>query len=332
MADSNSQLRSSRLALTILGIIALLGLAYAILRVDILRARIATLEVTREQQAVTNASLQARNENLIAANLATQEQLKHLAAMESELTNMNATLGELRGRTEQSQRSWTRVETLYLLRLADDQLHLAQDIPTALAALQAAESRLNATRDNSLDSVRQQLSVDIAAIRNVPQIDRVALYSQLDQAQTSVAKLKVLGSVINTGNADSEVDRQKAGIERAWLLIKESVAKLFVVRKVSTSAQGLLTAEDETLRQHHLQLLLLSLKQSAQLYDGQAFRENLKQAQAWVNAAFDIKDKQVAVLDQQLTAWSKLDVAPLLPDISGSRKLLEKYSSSVTSP
>jgi len=332
MADSNSQLRSSRLALTILGIIALLGLAYAILRVDILRARIATLEVTREQQAVTNASLQARNENLIAANLATQEQLKHLAAMESELTNMNATLGELRGRTEQSQRSWTRVETLYLLRLADDQLHLAQDIPTALAALQAAESRLNATRDNSLDSVRQQLSVDIAAIRNVPQIDRVALYSQLDQAQTSVAKLKVLGSVINTGNADSEVDRQKAGIERAWLLIKESVAKLFVVRKVSTSAQGLLTAEDETLRQHHLQLLLLSLKQSAQLHDGQAFRENLKQAQAWVNAAFDIKDKQVAVLDQQLTAWSKLDVAPLLPDISGGRKLLEKYSSSVTSP
>src|SRR5690348_17008728 len=111
MTDSPSQLRNNRLGLTILGIIALLGLAYAILRVDILRARIASLEVTRDTQAGINATLQAHNEELVAANLATQEQLKHLAALETAVTSMNATMGELRGRTEQSQRNWTRVET-----------------------------------------------------------------------------------------------------------------------------------------------------------------------------------------------------------------------------
>ena len=328
MTDSTSQSRNNRLPLMILGIIALLGLAYAILRVDILRARIASLEVHHDEQERTNAMLQARNADLFAANLATQEQLKHLAALDSEVTSMSATMGELRGRTEQSQRSWTRVETLYLLRLAEDQLQLTRDVPSALAALQAAEARLNITRDSSLDGVRAQLTADITALRNVSPVDRAALYAQLDQAQSNANTLKVLGGVINNGSDNPPVSNQKAGIERAWLVIKQSVAKLFVVRRVSASTDGLITAEDQLLRRRHLQLLLLSLKQAAQLHDDNSYRQALKQTQAWLNTAFDLNDKQVATLDQQLTAWSKLDIAPALPDISGSRKLLERYSPS----
>jgi uroporphyrin-3 C-methyltransferase len=326
-SNSNQSSRNtSRVAVTVLGIISLLALTYAILRVDILRARIASLEVDRDAQRATSAQLLARSDELVTANLGTQEQLKRLASLDAELTSLNATMGELRGRTEQSQRSWTRVETLYLLRLAEDQLQLARDVPTALAALQAAEARLNIVRDNTLDGVRSQLQADITALRNVPQVDRAALYTQLDQAQSSSTLLKVMGNVVNNSNPDTVVDNHKAGVERAWLIVKQSVARLFVVRKVNANAEALLTTEDQTLRRHHLQLLLQGLKQSAQLHDGNTYRATLHQTQTWLNSMFDIKDKQVAALDQQLGAWSKLEVAPALPDISGSRKLLERYS------
>ncbi len=181
-------------------------------------------------------------------------------------------------------------------------------------------------RDNSLDGVRQQLKTDIEALRNVPQIDRNALYAQLDQAQQSAVALRVLGNIVNATNVDSTPDNRQAGIERAWLIIKQSLSKLFVVRKASANIEGLLTTEDQALRRHHLQLLLLNVKQAAQLHDGNSYRESLKQTQLWLSTGFDIKDKQVATLDQQLTAWSKLDIAPALPDISASRKLLERYS------
>ncbi len=332
MAESNSQVRSNRVFLTVLGIISLLALAYAIMRVDILRARIAELEVSRDQQKATNDTLLARNAELSAANVATQEQLKRLSSMEVELTNLSATMGELRGRTEQSQRNWTRVEALYLLRLAEDQLHLTQDVPTALVALQAAELRLNGIRETALDGVRLQLAADIDALRNVPQIDRAALYTQLENAATMAANLKVFGTVVNAKDDNRAVDGKKSGIERAWLLIKQALTKLFVVRKASTNAEGLLSIDEQSLRRHHLQSLLLSARQSAQLRDAKSYRDTLQQAQRWLNTAFDTNNKDVMSLNQQLTALSKLEVAPTLPDISGSRKLLERYVPGIANP
>lgn len=325
MADSNSQPRGGRFALTVLGIISLLGLAYAIARVDILRARIASLEVHRDQQELINASLRARSDDLITANQGTQEQLKRLSTVETQLSTLSAAMGELRGRTEQSQRNWTRVETLYLLRLAEDQLYLTHDVPTALAAMQAAELRLDGAHDNALDGVRLQLAADIKALQSVPQIDRNAIYTQLEQAERTAATLKVMGNVVNAGTPAATVDHQQAGIERAWLVLKRSLAKLFVVRKASSDVEGLVTLEEQSLLRHHLQLLLLSLRQSVQLHDGNSYRSTLKETQRWLNTAFDSNDKQVELLEQQLTELSKLDIAPPLPDISGSRKLLEHY-------
>ncbi|HVY24530.1 MAG TPA: uroporphyrinogen-III C-methyltransferase [Steroidobacteraceae bacterium] len=332
MADSSSQSRSSRFALTALGIIALLGLAYAIARVDILRARIATLEVHRDQQEVVNASLRARNDDLMSANLATQEKLKQLTAMEVQLTSLNAAMGELRGRTEQSQRNWTRVETLYLLRLAEDQLYLTHDVPTALAALQAAELRLNAARDAALDGVRLQLAADIKSLRNVPQVDRNMIYTELEAAERTAATLKVQGNVINGSKPVQKTDNSQAGIERAWRVLKQSLAKLFVVRRTSSSVAGLVTVEEQNLLRNHLQLLLLSLRQSVQLHDDNSYRSTLKETRRWLSTAFDNNDKQVMVLEQQLAALADMDIAPPLPDISGSRKLLERYVPGVASP
>jgi len=332
MAESITQNRNNRVFLAVLGIMSLLALAYAILRVDILRARIASLEVHRDRQEETNAKLTTRNEDLITANLATQEQLKRLAAMESELTGINATMGELRGRTEQSQRNWARVEALYLSRLADDQLALTHDPATALIALQAAEQRLSSIRDGALDGIRGQLAADIDALRKVPQVDYRSLYAQLHQAEATATSLKVLGSVVNAADEDHGIDNSKAGIERAWLVIKQSLSKLFIVRKASTDAEVLITAEDQALRRHHLQLLLMGLRQSTQLHDARLFQQTSNDTLDWLHTAFDMKDKQVASLEQQLLALSKQDIAPVLPDISGSRKLLERYVPSSANP
>lgn len=325
MAESITQIRNNRVFLTVLGVISLLALAYAIMRVDILRARIADLEVHRDTQQDINARLNARNEDLIAANLSTQEQLKRLASVESELAGINATMGELRGRTEQSQRNWARVEALYLSRLADDQLALTHDPATALLAMQAAEQRLAYVRDGALDGVRNQVAADINALRKVPQVDYKSLFAQLEQAESSAASLKVMGNVVNAADEDRGIDGSKAGIERAWLLVKQSVAKLFVIRKASTDVEVLITVEEQKMRRHHLQLLLMGLRQSAQLRDANMFKQTLSDSIEWLHSAFDMKDKQVAALEQQLVQLNRQDIAPALPDISGTRKMLERY-------
>src|SRR5207237_3931330 len=112
----------------------------------------------------------------------------------------------------------------------------------------------------------------------------------------------------------------------------QSIARLFVIRRASTDAEALITHEEQALRRHHLQLLLLGLRQSVQLHDERTYRDTLNETLSWVNTAFDMKDKQVVTLHQQLLALNKQDIAPALPDISGSRKLLERYAPAGVNP
>lgn len=328
-SDPNSSgNHTNRVALIVVGVLALLGLAYAIARVDILRARIATLEVNRDQQQGYNSVLQSKLDELTAANVAATEQLKQLAQVRTELGNLSASLGELRGRTEQSQRNWARIETLYLLRLADDQLKLAQDVPTAIGALESAKTRLDATRDSALDGVRAQLAVDLQALRNVPQADLPGIYQTLAKAGEQSAVLKVAGTVVDQRDSAPAADMQ-AGLDRAWTLFKHSLAQLFVVRKTSADTASLITTDEQTLRRRHLQLLLLTARQAAQMHDAQNYRDALQDAQQWLNSAFDSRDAQVNALTQQLRTLATQDIAPPLPDISGSRRLLERYTPAI---
>lgn len=320
---------TNRMALIIVGVLALLGLAYAIARVDILRARIATLEVDRDQQQGFNGLLQAKLDELTLANTNTTEQLKQLAQLQNELGNLNASLGELRGRTEQSQRNWARIEALYLLRLADDQLKLAQDVPTAIAALESAKGRLDSTRDSALDNVRAQLAVDLQALRNVPQADLPGIYAQLIQAEQQSATLKIAGTVVNDNNANQSPEEMQAGLERAWSMLKRTLTQLVTVRKTATDAADLITSDEQTLRRRHLQLLLLAARQAAQIRDSGSYRDAVQDALRWLNTAFDMSDNQVKALRDKLQTLSKQEIAPALPDISGSRRILERYAPAI---
>lgn len=329
MANTDPQSNNThRLALIVVGALALLGLAYAVARVDILRARLATLEVDRDRQQGYNGQLQIKVEELTLANANASEQFKQLAQVQSELGNLSASLGELRGRTEQSQRNWARIETLYLLRLADDQLKLAQDVPTAIAALESAKTRLDGARDNALDDVRAQLAVDLQALRNVPQPDLPQLYRQLTEAQQQSATLKIAGSVVND-TTPPPPEQMQAGLDRAWALVKHSLAQLFSVRKTSADVADLITSDEQTLRRRHLQLLLLTARQAAQIRDANSYRDAIADAQRWLSSTFDMSDERVKACAEKLQTLSKQDIAPALPDISASRRMLERYTPAI---
>jgi len=319
----------NRVALIIVGVLALLGLAYAIARVDILRARIATLEVDRDAQQNLNGVLQTKLEQLSAVNVTTTEQLKQLAQLQTEFSNLNASLGELRGRTDQSQRNWARIEALYLLRLADDQLKLVQDVPSAIAALESAKIRLDGTRDSALDSVRVQLATDLQALRNVPQADLSAIYEQLLQAEQQSATLRIAGTVVGDSSANQTPEQLDAGLDRAWAVVKHSLAQLITVRKTTADAADLVTSDEQTLRRRHLQLLLLTARQAAQIHNGTAYHDALQDAMRWLSSAFEFTDPQVKALHEKLLTLSKQDIAPSLPDISASRRLLERYAPAI---
>lgn len=324
MAKSEAQNSSSRgvtrRALVVVGVLALAGLAYAIARVDILRARIVTQEIAMSAVQRDNLALQRRLEALNLSNENTTTQFNQLR---SELAALSDNFGDLHIRAEQAQRISEYSEAMYLLRLANSQLHLAHDADSAIDSLSAAETILGGASDAALGSVHQQVQTQLAALRALPRSEVSRIQQQLLTAEQQATKLQLATLTSNTA-IDSALPN--AGFARAWALLKRGMASLFSIRKANAGISAALSADEQAMHRRHLQLLLLSARQATHLYDQPGYVAALNDGIQWLDRAFDANDPAVTQLRAQLTTLAQQNTAPSLPDLTPSIQALSRLA------
>jgi uroporphyrin-III C-methyltransferase len=321
-SDSNNSASrgATRSALVIVGVLALLGLAYAIARVDILRARIVTQEISMGMLQESNNLLRGQ-----VASLATgaQDSSKQIAQLQTELGNLSSNFGELHNQAEQAQRLSARSEALYLLRLANDQLQLAHDLPGAIDTLSAAEALLLSTHDALLDGVLRQVQTQLQQLRARPGINTGLIQQQLAAAEQLAGSLPLAG--IGLQDREDSAVLPDTGLTRAWALLKRSMNSLFSVRKTSGQSAALLTSDEQILRRRHLQLVLLNARLALHAHDQSGYASALQDAVNWLDQAFNINDPAVSGLRQQLQQLAGHDIAPAMQDLSPSIQALSRY-------
>ena len=313
MAKSDSQQSANRggatrSALVVVGVLALLGLAYAIARVDILRARIVTQEIAMEAAQRDLTDLRQR---LTALTLNQQNTTAQLTQLHGDLATINSNVGDVHLRAEQMRRTTQRSEALYLLRLANDQLQLAYDIAAATETVAAAELTLRDAGDATLDSIHQQVQALLTQLQAQPRSDVARIQQQLQVAAQQVDSLPLAGQP-----ASNSPPLASSGLNRGWSVIKDALANLFVIRRSPEDDSQLLTADEQSLRRRHLQLLLLSARSALYLHQQQAYAEALTGSMQWLDTAFVTHDPAVQALREQLATLAKQNVAPILPDLS----------------
>jgi uroporphyrin-III C-methyltransferase len=313
MAKSDSQQSASRgatrSALVVVGVLALLGLAYAIARVDILRARIVTQEIAMESAQRDLVNLHSQ---LNALTLSVQNNAAQLTQLHDDLATISSNVGDVHARAEQMRRTSQRGEALYLLRLANDQLQLGHDLGAATDTLSAAEVTLRDADDIALDNIHRQVQTLLTQLQTLPRSDIARIQQQLQLATQQVNSLPLAGQVPRspaTAVADS-------GLSRGWSVLKQALASLFVVRRTAGDDDQLLTADEQALRRRHLQLLLLSARSALLMHQQQAYSEALTGSVHWLDSAFAGNDAAVSNLRAQLAALAQQNVAPVLPDLT----------------
>jgi uroporphyrin-III C-methyltransferase len=310
----------TRRALVFIGVLALAGLAYAIARVDILRARIVTQEINLEAVQHDNLALRSRVEALVISN---QDSATQLSQLRSELGALSDNFGEIHNRAEQAQRISQRSEALYLLRLANNQLQLAHDLDGAIDTLAAAETILRDTGEAAIDAVHQQVLAQLSQLRALPHGDVARIRQQLAAAEQQAGSLRLAGIA-----AAPDAKLQTVGFARAWVLLKRGLTSLFVVRKTGVEASSLLSAQEQTSRRRHLQMLLLNAAQSTHLHDQQGYVSALNDCSNWLDQAFDLADPRVSALHEQLSSLVQQNIAPTLPDLGPSVQALARLAPS----
>ena len=252
-------------------------------------------------------------------------QLKKLAGKQQSVGDQVSVLAALVGRSEQG---WSLAEVEYLLRIANQRLQLQRDLKTAQLALQAADARLLELADPQFLKVREQLARELESLRAVDPVDVDGISAKLGALMETIDELVVRGSKYQPAEKTETVASGTAATVQDWrelpALLWSSLSGLFRIREHDKPVSPMLPPEREYFLRENLRLQLSAARLALLRDDSVQYRATLTTAADWLEAYFAAEDARVNELREQLEQLSAIDVAPQLPDISASLRLLRQ--------
>jgi len=314
----------------VLSVLALGAGAYALHRTDTMRDRLDGIrESLRDAQALLSAlrsDLEGLERREQQEREKVRERLDELAALPSRVEELGGAVDELRSSSESPQSRWSRAQVRFLLEVAQRSLLLERDVGTAIASLEAADERLAAAGAPEFAAVRQQIAIELAALRAVPQPDRAGMMARLASAEHSVADLPLRGAVVPHAPTRAPESAPRSAFARAWDVVRQAFSNLLTIRRLDDRSLALLTLEQETIARQHVALELAAARLAVMRADQSAFASALESASERLREVFATEDPGVAALLDELATLATVDVAPALPDISGSASQLDRLS------
>jgi len=289
------------------------------------------IEAVQPQQLEIQKNIARLREALTVSDARSGANARHLEELERlgpRVVELAESMGKLNARLETGQRPWIVAEARYLVEIANRRLTLERDTKTALAALEAAEERLQALRDPGLHTIRRTLASEIQSLQSVRQPDLSGIAIQLAGAEQFAATLPVLGTIADRYRPENTEESSAPGFARAWQLLRSSITSIISIRRIGEDAVELVSLEEQAVRRHHLQLLLFFARTAAARGDQDLFHAYISNARAWLVQMFDPRAPEVAKLSGQLQELGVTNIEPVLPDISGSLKMLDRLATS----
>lgn len=252
-----------------------------------------------------------------------------LADQQQSIAALERAFGVLRAQVGRSQEAWVLAEAEYLLHVANQRLQLARDVDTAIAALSSADQRLQELANPAYLPVREQISQDLAALREVsePDVDGIAL--RLESLAANVDELKVAGARYRPtprgGTPAGQTDTAPAsGWRELPAALWNELRQLVAVRRNDEPVAPLLAPDQQFFLYNNLQLQLDTARLAALRGSPELYRVSLRTARDWLAQEFDTEQQAVRQARAELDELLGIELRPSLPDIGGSLKLLRQ--------
>ncbi|MFN2308994.1 MAG: uroporphyrinogen-III C-methyltransferase [Gammaproteobacteria bacterium] len=265
---------------------------------------------------------------------ASERSRRELEAQQARLVAAQAGLEDalalLRAQVGRSQHDWVLAEAQYLMIVASQRVQLQRDVATAIAALQAADQRLQSLADPGLTPVREQLAQELAALRAVALPDLAGIALTLDSLAGDLAGLPLRETrvAVPAGLTSPDAQVVEAPAADDWTRLPrqlwDALRRLVVVRYNDAPVGPLLAPEQQFFLHENLRLHLGTARLAALLGDSASYRASLNTAAAWLGAHFAEDAPRVVAARAELTRLAGLELRPALPDLSASLRLLRE--------
>ncbi len=213
--------------------------------------------------------------------------------------------------------SYFLLEAEYLTEQALLSLNFGRDVPAAITLLQAADQRIQSSRDVSLRKIRLALADKIAALQAVPAVDTEGLLARLHalQEQTKQLPLFAVPKAEPTATKSAtllttEKDWRKA-LQDSWTALQ----KVVIIRHRDQPIVPLLPPYQESYLRQNLHLLLQQAQWAILHNQSNIYRTSLDQASQWVQHYFANNETSTQAMLAALTELKKINIRPELPDL-----------------
>jgi uncharacterized protein HemX len=269
-------------------------------------------------ETAARADAEARSARQQAAVLESR-----LAEVESQREALEQLYADLsRGRDEA-----VLVEVERLITLGAQELQIAGNVPTALAALQTADTRLARLESPRFLPLRRVLARDIERLKAAPTVDITGIALKIDQLITGSEAWPLLADANPTSPATAsprqapQPPRQVDWWERTWDAVQRELGEyrdLIRIRIVDSPDAMLLGQQQQMLVRQQLRLRLLNARQALLGRNDRLYRADLSEAQTLLNRYYDVRQRDAAAA---LASMKQLASAPLsveTPNINDS--------------
>ena len=288
--------------------------------------------VTRIEQA------QRQTAAAVASEQRDREQLAALAAGQHSLTSEVSALGSGIGRQRQR---WALAEAEQLLIIANHRLDLDHEVGLSLAALTAADRSLHRLSDPRVLPVRHEIAREEAALEGMRKLDISGVALKLQVMAAAVPGLP-LGSGVLYPTPRPPSDRphpptdQSAPTGSRWHRftheLRADFSSLIRIRHDRSSRPPLLPRSEAYFVRQNLELLLYSAQLALLEHQQAVFRQNVVQAQGWLQQYYNRSDPSVAHMQQSLGQMALAGAELQPPDISASLVALRRVRTQMDQP
>lgn len=279
-------------------------------------------ERTSELRQGQQSSGEARQQRLNRLEAKLDEQAESLDTQSRQIAH-NAR--SLLGLGQRTRTDWMLAEAEYLLHLANQRLELEDDYQGALRLLESTDDLLAKTDAAGVHPIREALAEEILALRTTDPVDRTGIHLQIEAAMGMIPDLGEgeRAEISRDAIAPEEGSISPDGDAGLWQQLLGILDRMVSFRRVDGPTQALLTPEQETQAQLHLQLMFEQAAAALLRGEDSVYRRTLGRAEKWLDRWYNESNRTAETLSELIRELREQPVSVTPPDIGDSLSLLK---------
>lgn len=266
-----------------------------------------------------NTRLELQQAHIQKMNTLLRQQAEQIKKSNTKLTEVAAQLTE--GKQAELLKRYRLGDIGHIIQLANQKLLIEHDPITAITLLEEANQGITQLNDPTLRDVSDQITSDLTALKAINITSVNNLYTELNTLIEQAETLSITPSLkfIPTDNS-ATADQNASTLTNVlnWL------GQYIKIKNHNEVVTPLLTPEESVYVKHNIIVLLEQAQWSALRRETGAYQDSLTKAEKITNQ-YAAKNNEITVgFIASINKLKAIDIAPIMPDISNSLRLLEK--------